>query len=190
MLQPNKYRNTIFIVDEASMISDIPNDSKNNQSASLLDDLMQFVYSGHQCKLLLIGDKAQLPPIHAQTSPALDHDKIDLNYNKRVSHLELDEVVRQSEFSGILSNATLIREALASHFYESFQFNLSNYKDIIRLQEGNEIMNAIGDAFSDVGHEETAIIVRSNKRANLYSKMAGIVFYLKMLSYVVTFCGG
>ena len=115
VLQPNKYRNTIFIVDEASMISDIPNDSKNNQSASLLDDLMQFVYSGHQCKLLLIGDKAQLPPIHAQTSPALDHDKIDLNYNKRVSHLELDEVVRQSEFSGILSNATLIREALGSH---------------------------------------------------------------------------
>ena len=170
VLQPNKYRNTIFIVDEASMISDIPNDSKNNQSASLLDDLMQFVYSGHQCKLLLIGDKAQLPPIHAQTSPALDHDKIDLNYNKRVSHLELDEVVRQSEFSGILSNATLIREALGSHFYESFQFNLSNYKDIIRLQEGNEIMNAIGDAFSDVGHEETAIIVRSNKRANLYNQ--------------------
>ena len=171
VLQPNKYRNTIFIVDEASMISDIPNDSKNNQSASLLDDLMQFVYSGHQCKLLLIGDKAQLPPIHAQPVQLfLDHDKIDLNYNKRVSHLELDEVVRQSEFSGILSNATLIREALGSHFYESFQFNLSNYKDIIRLQEGNEIMNAIGDAFSDVGHEETAIIVRSNKRANLYNQ--------------------
>lgn len=170
VLQPNKHRNTIFIVDEASMISDLPKDSKNNESASLLDDLMQYVYSGHQCKLLLIGDTAQLPPIHSDVSPALDHSKIDLYYNKRVSQIELNEVVRQSESSGILSNATLIREALNSQFSESFRFNVKGFNDIIRLQEGNEIMNAIGDAFSDVGHEETAIVVRSNKRANLYNQ--------------------
>jgi len=170
VMQPNKHRNTIFIVDEASMIPDIPADSKNFESTSLLDDLIQYVYSGHKCKLLLIGDKAQLPPVKSDLSPALDAEQLDLIYNKRVTAIELDEVVRQGQESGILSNATRIREVLDNAFYESFQFNLNGFKDIIRLIDGQEVMDAINDSYSEHGHEETAIIVRSNKRANLYNQ--------------------
>lgn len=170
VLQPNKHRNTIFIVDEASMIPDKPSDSKSFEGSSLLDDLMSYVYSGHKCKLLLIGDKAQLPPVKSDLSPALDAEQLDLNYNKRVTAIELDEVVRQSESSGILSNATRIREVLEHEFYDSFQFNLKGFKDIVRLIDGHEIMDAINDSYSKNGHEETAIIVRSNKRANLYNQ--------------------
>jgi len=170
VMQPNKHRNTIFIVDEASMIPDVPSDSKLFENGSLLDDLMQYVYSGHQCKLLLIGDKAQLPPVKSDLSPALDSDKLGLNYNKDVSGLELDEVVRQEQNSGILDNATELRAVLEDGFYDSFKFNVTNYKDIIRLIDGHEIMDAINDAYHNEGYEETAIIVRSNKRANLYNK--------------------
>ncbi|MAB47923.1 ATP-dependent DNA helicase [Winogradskyella sp. MH6] len=170
VMQPNKHRNTIFIVDEASMIPDTPSDSKLFENGSLLDDLMQYVYSGHQCKLLLIGDKAQLPPVKSDLSPALDSDKLSLNYNKNVSGEELDEVVRQEQDSGILENATELRATLESGFYESFKFNVTAYEDIVRLVDGYEIMDAINDAYSSNGYEETAIIVRSNKRANLYNK--------------------
>lgn len=170
VMQPNKHRNTIFIVDEASMIPDAPSDSKIFENGSLLDDLMQYVYSGHQCKLLLIGDKAQLPPVKSDLSPALDNMQLNLNYNKNVISTELDEVVRQEQDSGILMNATILREVLEGEFYESFKFNLKGYSDVVRLVDGYEIMDAINDAYSDQGHEETAIIVRSNKRANLYNK--------------------
>ncbi|WP_053977701.1 ATP-dependent DNA helicase [Mangrovimonas xylaniphaga] len=170
VLQPNKHRNTIFIVDEASMIPDTPGESKLMENGSLLDDLMQYVYSGHQCKLLLIGDKAQLPPVKSDLSPALDGQRLDLNYNKKVSSIELDEVMRQGQESGILWNATRIREILEEHFYEGFKFNLQGFNDIIRLVDGHEIMDAINDAYSERGHEETTIIVRSNKRANLYNQ--------------------
>lgn len=170
VLQPNKHRNTIFIVDEASMIPDTPSDSKSFEGSSLLDDLVSYVYSGFKCKLLLIGDKAQLPPVKSDLSPALNSEQLDLNYNKRVTAIELDEVVRQSESSGILSNATRIREVLEDEFYESFKFNLEGFTDIVRLIDGHEIMDAINDAYSQHGHEETAIIVRSNKRANLYNQ--------------------
>jgi exodeoxyribonuclease-5 len=170
VMQPNKHRNTIFIVDEASMIPDIPSDSKLFENGSLLDDLMQYVYSGHQCKLLLIGDKAQLPPVKSDLSPALDNDKLRLNYNKDVTSIELDEVVRQEQDSGILENATELRAVLESNFYESFKFNVNPFKDIVRLIDGHEIMDAINDSYSSDGYEETAIIVRSNKRANLYNK--------------------
>lgn len=170
VLQPNKHRNTIFIVDEASMIPDTPGESKLMDNGSLLDDLMQYVYSGHQCKLLLIGDKAQLPPVKSDLSPALDGQRLDLNYNKKVSSIELDEVMRQGQESGILWNATNIREILEDHFYDGFKFNLKGFHDIVRLIDGHEIMDAINDAYSDKGHEETTIIVRSNKRANLYNQ--------------------
>jgi len=170
VMQPNKNRNTIFIVDEASMIPDTPSDSKLFENGSLLDDLMQYVYSGHQCKLLLIGDVAQLPPVKSDLSPALDPDKLSLNYNKDVIGIELDEVVRQEQDSGILENATELRSVLETGFYESFKFNVSPFKDIVRLIDGYEIMDAINDAYSDEGYEETAIIVRSNKRANMYNQ--------------------
>jgi len=170
VLQPNKHKKTIFIVDEASMISDSPGESKLFENGSLLDDLIQYVYSGHQCKLLLIGDTAQLPPVKLDLSPALNERLLELNYNKDVSKMELDEVVRQEKDSGILYNATLLREALTDSFYESFKFNLDGYKDIIRLVDGYEIMDAINESYSNSGNEETAIIVRSNKRANLYNQ--------------------
>ena len=170
VLQPNKHKNTIFIVDEASMISDTPGESKLFENGSLLDDLFQYVYSGHQCKLLLIGDTAQLPPVKLDLSPALNENTLHLNYNKDIVKIELDEVVRQEENSGILQNATLLREALSRSFYDRFKFNLNGYNDIIRLLDGHEIMDAINDAYTNLGNEETTIIVRSNKRANLYNE--------------------
>lgn len=169
VMQPNKHRNTIFIVDEASMIPDAPAESKFFENGSLLDDLIQYVYSGFQCKLVFIGDTAQLPPVNSVLSPALDQDKLSLNYNKAVETVELDEVVRQQFNSGILENATVLREALVFEDF-GFKFNLNGFKDIVRLIDGYEIMDAINDAYSNNGYEETAMIVRSNKRANLYNK--------------------
>lgn len=170
VMQPNKHKNTIFIVDEASMIPDTPGESKLFENGSLLDDLMQYVYSGHNCKLLLIGDTAQLPPVKLDLSPALNENTLELNYNKDVTKIELDEVVRQEQESGILKNATVLRETLAGSFAESFQFKLQGFKDIVRLIDGHEIIEAISDAYNTLGNEETTIIVRSNKRANLYNQ--------------------
>ncbi|EGV42050.1 DUF2075 domain-containing protein [Bizionia argentinensis JUB59] len=170
VMQPNKHKNTIFIVDEASMIADTPSDSKFSDASSLLDDLMQYVYSGHQCKLLLIGDTAQLPPVKLDLSPALDENTLELTYNKSVTKMELDEVMRQEQDSGILINATSLREMMDQPFLDTFQFDLKGFKDIVRLVDGYEIMDAITDSYSEVGNEETAIIVRSNKRANLYNE--------------------
>ncbi|MGB3145730.1 MAG: AAA family ATPase [Maribacter sp.] len=170
VLAPNKHRDTLFIVDEASMIPDTAADSKLFENGSLLDDLMMYVYSGHKCKLLLIGDTAQLPPVHLVLSPALDADKIALNYNKEVERLELNEVVRQADDSGILANATLLREQLDGDFYDDFKFDLQSYTDIVRLIDGHEIQEAIDGSYSENGKEETAFIVRSNKRANLYNQ--------------------
>ena len=117
----------------------------------------------------MIGDDAQLPPVKLDVSPALDKQTLSLQYNKEVNTLLLDEVVRQASNSGILSNATKIRSFLADGFYSDFRFELDNFSDIIRLIDGQEIMDAISESYSQVGNEETAIIVRSNKRANLYN---------------------
>ncbi|MBO0331813.1 ATP-dependent DNA helicase [[Muricauda] lutisoli] len=170
VLAPNKHRNTVFIVDEASMIPDTPADSKLFENGSLLDDLMYYVHSGHNCKLVLIGDTAQLPPVKLELSPALDENRLSLNYDKEVECLELDEVMRQSDDSGILHNATNLREQLQSEFFDDFKFDLHQYKDIVRLIDGNEIQEAIDSSYGQNGKEQTAIIVRSNKRANLYNQ--------------------
>ncbi len=169
-LQRNKHRNTLFIVDEASMISDHASDSKLFDNGSLLDDLMLYVYSGHNCKLLLIGDEAQLPPVKMEMSPALDTKNLELQYNKTAKSIELDEVMRQAETSGILKNATRIREFMNDGLFEDFRFDLSEQSDVVRLVDGHEIMDALGDSYREYGNEGTAIIVRSNKRANLYNQ--------------------
>ena len=169
-LQRNKHRNTIFIVDEASMISDNAAESKLFENGSLLDDLMSYVYSGNNCKLLLIGDQAQLPPVKMDISPALDERNLELQFDKTVKSIELDEVMRQAETSGILKNATRIREFLNDELYEDFRFDLSNQDDVVRLIDGNEIMDSLSDSYQEYGNEGTAIIVRSNKRANLYNQ--------------------
>ena len=170
ILAPNKHKKTLFIVDEASMISDVSNQAKLFGSGSLLDDLIQYVYSGQQCKLLLIGDTAQLPPVKLDLSPALNESNLELNYNKEVIRLELDEVVRQEEGSGILFNATNLRLAVSNSYFDSFRFNLKGFNDIVSLIDGYEILDAINDAYNTLGNEDTTLIVRSNKRANLYNE--------------------
>ncbi|EAP86477.1 ATP-dependent DNA helicase [Croceibacter atlanticus] len=169
-LRPNKHRNTLFIVDEASMIPDTPSDAKLFENGSLLNDLIEFVDAGFKCRLLLIGDTAQLPPVKLDISPALDEKKLMLDYNREVTHIELNEVVRQSEESDILLNATQIRHILEDGFYDSFKFNITQKGDVVRLIDGHEIMDAINDSYSQLGHEDTCIVVRSNKRANLYNQ--------------------
>lgn len=169
-MQQNKFKNTVFIVDESSMISDASQDTKLYENGSLLDDLMFYVESGNNCKLILIGDTAQLPPVNLDVSPALNVDTMSLHYDKEVVHIELDEVMRQAESSGILYNATELREILQSHFIDQFQFQLKGFKDIVRLQDSYDILDAIMDSFRNNGEEETAFIVRSNKRANQYNQ--------------------
>ncbi len=169
-LKQNKSRNTIFIVDEASMIPDTPSDSKLFENGSLLDDLMMYVYSGYNCKILFVGDTAQLPPVKLEVSPALDADNLSMGFNKDVTQIELDEVVRQAENSGILMNATRLREILNDGFYDYFKFQIDGYPDIVRFFDGHEIMEALNDAYTSSGHEESVIILRSNKRANIYNQ--------------------
>ena len=169
-LQPNKHKNTVFIVDEASMISDVDSDSKMYANGSLLDDLITYVYSGTNCKMILLGDTAQLPPVNLEVSPALDIDTLSLHYNMEVDHIELDEVMRQEEASGILFNATELRELLKDSFITDFQFDVRKFKDIVRLVDGYDIQDAINSAYSNYSIEDTAFIVRSNKRANQYNE--------------------
>ena len=170
VLQNNKHTNTIFIVDEASMIPDRVSDARLFENGSLLDDLLFYVYSGKNCKLVLIGDTAQLPPVKLELSPALNANTLELNYNKDVKELELDEVMRQHEDSGILNNATSLRINLDNGGFEDFKFNL-NFSDIVRLTDGYDIQDAIQTAYdTDEGVEQTAFIVRSNKRANQYNQ--------------------
>ncbi|WP_457609676.1 ATP-dependent DNA helicase [Lutibacter sp.] len=169
VLQTNKHTNTIFIVDEASMIPDSPSGTKLFENKSLLDDLISYVYSGMLCKLILIGDTAQLPPVKLDISPALDIHKLTLNYQKDVTEIELDEVMRQHEDSGILINATQLRLILKNNGFRNFQFQLG-FPDIIRLVDGYEIEDAINTAYDNIGVEDTTFIVRSNKRANQYNQ--------------------
>lgn len=169
-LQKNKYTDTVFIVDEASMISNYNMGGEFSGESSLLDDLISYVYSGKNCQLILIGDTAQLPPVNMDISPALEAEKLSLNYQKEVDELELTEVVRQKQQSSILQNATALRENINNGFFEGFKFDTGMGKDLVRLIDGEEIMNTIGDAYAQSGHEETVLIVRSNKRANLYNQ--------------------
>ncbi|WBX72399.1 ATP-dependent DNA helicase [Tenacibaculum retecalamus] len=168
VMQPNKHINTIFIIDEASMISDSRQNSKLFENGSLLDDLISYVYSGKNCKIVFIGDTAQLPPVKLTISPALEADRLSFDFNKDVIEIELDEVVRQQQNSGILANATDLRLLIQNNIID-FQFDV-NYPDIIRLEDSYDIQDAITMAYDgDIGVEDTAFIVRSNKRANQYN---------------------
>jgi exodeoxyribonuclease-5 len=167
VIQPNKHTNTIFIVDEASMIPDKPSNAKLFETGSLLDDLINYVYSGKNCKIIFIGDTAQLPPVKLNVSPALEARTLELDYHKDVTEIELDEVMRQHENSGILANATHLR-MLIDNDATNFKFDV-NFPDIIRLEDGYDIEDAITTAYDNNGVEDTAFIVRSNKRANQYN---------------------
>jgi len=167
--QPNKHTNTIFFVDEASMIPDKPSTNQYMDTGSLLDDLIDYVYSGINCKLVLIGDTAQLPPVKLDMSPALIKDNLSLHYNKNVIEVELTEVMRQHQNSGILINATELRYILNTGGHASFKFQLG-YPDIVRLEDGYDILDALTTAYDHEGVEDTTFIVRANKRANQYNE--------------------
>ena len=168
VLQANKHRNTIFIVDEASMILDGKQNQQLFDSKSLLDDLINYVSSGHNCKLIFVGDTAQLPPVKLKVSPALDEETLNYQFNKKVISIELDEVMRQHLNSGILVNATYLRLAIENEI-EDFKFSIK-YPDIKRLEDGYDIEDALVSAYDSDGVEDTAFIVRSNKRANQYNQ--------------------
>ena len=169
-LAPNKHTNTLFIVDEASMISTQSTEGGLFQNGSLLDDLMQFVAQGKACKLMLVGDHAQLPPVGQLLSPALNPEVMDRFGFGTVAEALLDQVVRQAAASGILSNATALRAAIADETAPSFLFDIAEKKDIVRLIEGQEILEAIEEAYSQSGPDHVCFIVQSNKRANLYNQ--------------------
>ena len=169
-LKPNKYRKAIFIVDEASMISDDRNQSKIFENGSLLNDLTQYVSQGDKCKLIFVGDPAQLPPIHLNLSPALDTNELKHFYFDKVYSIELDIVVRQALGSGILDNATRLRSYLYDEVYDQFQFDVDDVSDIYYSNNGMNIFDSLSFAFDQAGIDQTIFIVRSNKRANLLNE--------------------
>ncbi len=170
-LQQNLHTDTIFVVDEASMISSSGglNDNGFFGGGSLLDDLIRYVFSGTNCKLIFIGDTAQLPPVGLDVSPALDIDFLKASYYFQVDWLELTEVVRQTENSGILTNATAIRNQINEDRNSKPNFILNSFKDIVRLG-GDELEDALNDAYNKYGAEDTMVISRSNKRANIFNQ--------------------
>ena len=168
-LNDNLNIDTLFIVDEASMISSQGNETFG--SGSLLDDLLQFVYSGRNCRLLLIGDKAQLPPVGETESPALTADVLR-GYGLNVRETDLMEVLRQSQESGILWNATRIRGERPTLENVSMALPMIRFKgfsDICRVP-GDELIESLNSSYSHVGMDETMVITRSNKRANIYNQ--------------------
>ena len=169
-LKINKHKNTIFIVDEASMISTVKKNEKSLFSDSLLDNIVKYVYSGFKCSLLIIGDLAQLPPIFSENSLSLDEKFLKKNYGLKVISSELKEVVRQKKNSGILSLATYLRDLIEIDFVEELKINLSTYNDISLIEDGDQLIDLLQDSYSEYGLEETAVIVRSNKRSNIYNK--------------------
>jgi len=169
-LKINKHKNTLFVIDEASMISTNRNDGVGLFSQSLLDNIVKYVYSGFKCKLLIIGDTAQLPPVKSEISYALDSEFLENEYEKEVISVELTDVIRQQKESGILSYATSIRNKIENNYFDDISFDFNPFKDIINVEDGEHLINLIQDSYNKYGVEETAIIVRSNKRANLYNK--------------------
>ena len=169
-LQKNKFRKTVFIVDEASMIGDDQSSAQLFQNGSLLQDLISYVQQGDRCKLVFVGDTAQLPPVKQEMSPALNQNYLSLHYSAEVSQVELSEVLRQDALSGILYNATNLRNLMHDNIEDHFQFMIRNKVDITHLQDGYDVHGALEDGYRDVGRTETTIIVRSNKRANQYNR--------------------
>ncbi len=166
-LEKNLYTNTVFIVDEASMISNELADNSIFGSGRLLDDLLDYVYNGKGCKLIISGDTAQLPPVGNMYSPALGKNFYTGSFVK-VYECELTEVVRQEQASGILENATYLREIIGYTNAQLPKFNILGYQDISRIT-GNELIDQLEKSYAEVGTEETIIINRSNKRSNMYN---------------------
>lgn len=165
----NLHKDTLFLVDEASMISNEGLDSAVFGTGRLLDDLIHYVYSGENCRLLLIGDTAQLPPVGQEFSPALQKENLSA-YGLDVSEITLMQVVRQAQNSGILYNATNIRNILNNNQTEAYpKLKLDGFTDIIRIS-GMEMIEELSSAYDKSGIDDTMVISRSNKRANVYNQ--------------------
>lgn len=168
-LDDNLHQQTLFIVDEASMISNDGLSGTSFGTGRLLDDLIQYVYAGTGCRLMLIGDTAQLPPVGEEESPSLSADVLR-GYGLQVHESQLTEVVRQMHDSGILWNATELRRYIAEEeFFSLPSIRVEGFPDI-RVVPGNELIEAISDCYSSSGMDETIVVCRSNKRANIYNK--------------------
>ena len=163
----NKSKNTLFIVDEASMIGE----QREFGGSSLLDDLLSYVFSGEQCRLLLIGDTAQLPPVESSESPALNCDYLKSEFPITAATYELTEVKRQALESGILYNATDIRQLLSEKLYEYHLpiFHLEGFNDIERI-EPETFEEMLHNAFANSSDNEAVIVCKSNKRANMFNQ--------------------
>ena len=164
-LNYNSAQDTLYIIDEASMIANASNYGDTPfANGQLLDDLIQFVYNGRNCRMLLIGDRAQLPPVGEEESPALLSEVL-CGYGLHVHECDLNEVLRQSQESGILFNATRIREG----GMVLPQIRLTGFEDIT-VVPGDELIESLSSSFSKVGVDETIVVTRSNKRANIYNQ--------------------
>ena len=167
-INDNLATNTLFIVDEASMISNEGLSGSMFGTGRLLDDLVQFVYSGQGCRLLLMGDTAQLPPVGEELSPALFADALK-GYGLEVREIDLTQVVRQVQESGILWNATQLRQLIAEDdCYSLPKIKITGFPDI-KLVPGTELIEELTNCYDHDGMDETIVVCRSNKRANLYN---------------------
>lgn len=168
-LNDNLYTDTLFMVDEASMIANMGLGGMSFGSGCLLDDLVHFVYQGRNDRLLLIGDKAQLPPVGEEESPAL-HAAMLEGYGLKVYECDLNEVLRQSEELGILYNATMIRQMITHDDITQLpKIHFAGYSDI-KPMPGAELIEALADSYHHVGLDDTIVVTRSNKRANIFNQ--------------------
>ena len=190
-LDVNMHTDTLFVVDEASMISTIPQLQTDGMpmfkgnGGGVIDDLITYVYSGRNCKMLLVGDTAQLPPVGEEEAPALNNAVIGC-YGLNVVDADLSEVVRQAEESGILWNATLVRQLITHDDVTQLpRLYFKAFADIMVLP-GNKLIETLEESYASVGIDDTVVITRSNKRANIYNN--GI--RTRILDYEEELCGG
>ncbi|MBQ2300192.1 MAG: AAA family ATPase, partial [Bacteroidaceae bacterium] len=164
----NMRQDTLFIVDEASMIANDAHEQTMFGTGRLLDDLMQYVYSCNGCRLLLVGDTAQLPPVGETESPALSRTMLE-GYGMEVTELCLTQVVRQLEESGILWNATMLRSLIQNDDVYAFpKLRGKSFPDI-KVLPGNELIEALEQSYRNHGTDGTIVVTRSNKRANIFN---------------------
>jgi exodeoxyribonuclease-5 len=163
----NLHKHTLFIVDEASMISNEGLSGSMFGTGRLLDDLMQFVYSCEGCRLILVGDTAQLPPVGEEESPALSRMVLE-GYNVDVTEVNLTEVVRQERESGILWNATHLRQLMQEEMFWEFPRMNAGFPDVC-VMPGDELIEALEDSYHRCGTDQTIVVTRSNKRANIFN---------------------
>ena len=178
----NLHKHTLFIVDEASMISNEGLSGSMFGTGRLLDDLMQYVYSCEGCRLILVGDTAQLPPVGEEESPALNRYVLE-GYNLDVTEVHLTEVVRQEQESGILWNATHLRQLMQDELYYEFPRMQASFPDVC-VMPGDELIEALENSYHQCGTDQTVVVTRSNKRANIFNNgiRARILDYEEELS--------